>query len=724
MVSPRYKKNILFKNDPVGDIAIMDDLGSEIKTLEERNKSWKFPRLGLYASVELEQRLKKRYCERFYEHFDADTHIKIESVIAEGGWQQNDYAPVIEYIPFITRRINLIKARFSGADTQMLSTFPVPDYTLILANAKRTAQMDDIANGYKNAFINYLIWQDDVERLNKSLSAMQRLLGNYFHENQGDLRWLVQWVDKQQDAGAITLNHYWQSNSADDGSVTVARAFTGKGRRLISRFVTDELEQAVEQPLWIARAKSQFVPWYKNAYYGAWMIFCEKFGQGASLFKTEDEWMIVIDRLTGNASPYEDLLKTLETELFPEKHDIWPSLELNADTDSYFQDWLAHIKDFNLIRQAALADAVADNKAADKMANRISFKGNTAAKLALGAMTGTEMGMAKEAYKRYQTALVRFSGISTSTLRAYEVARAGFEDDPAQAKSAILAAKRSIDNIRSALGRKDTNSATTRQDAFWCLLTQPVDALWKYSVLKAGCHLQKLWDEEVLVETQGVYDRHRLVALLFGEKGYVDRFTQKNARPFIQLNSRRGYHARGLEGCQIAFRPEYLKFLESGKKWETASGGQTQSSYIVDVMAYPTDVNIDARVKPHMTQLVVQSAQGDMALVNRQYPIGEKFNWSPTTCGDVSLQIMLGDITLTKKYTGYCAFGKFLSEFKNGKKVFTGLDFPEFAPDFYRMGVRQIEVLYHFQLSQVNPILRLLKSAPGRPPTNIISCSG
>ncbi len=144
----------------------------------------------------------------------------------------------------------------------------------------------------------------------------------------------------------------------------------------------------------------------------------------------------------------------------------------------------------------------------------------------------------------------------------------------------------------------------------------------------------------------------------------------------------------------------------------------------LNVVAYPTDVNIDARVKPHMTQLVVQSAQGDMALVNRQYPIEEKFNWSPATCGDVSLQIMLGDITLTKKYTGYCAFGKFLSEFRNGKKVFTGLDFPEYATDFYRLGVREIEVLYRFQRSQVKPILRLLKSAPGRPPANIIACTG
>ncbi len=723
LVSPEFKKTILFKNDPVNDIGIMDKFGREIMALEERNKHWRFPRLGLSASLKLEQNLKKRYCERFYEHFDADTHVKIESRIANGGWEQNNWAPAVRYIPFITRRINLIKAKFDSADAKKLNAAPHPDYAVILSQDEKPKDMREVAAGYKNAFVNYLVWQGDIEILNKSMVGMQRLLRNYFDENQGNLQWLVQWSNEQMGDKAITLNHYWRSNATDDELVSVYPAFTLEGRRLIGRYVVDELEKAAEQPLWIVKAKARFVPWYKNAYYGSWMAFCQNFGQAVSLFKTQGEWAAAIERLTGEESPYAALMETLEAELVPASKDGWPSLELSSDEDKQFQDWVARIRNFGVIRRAAAGDAVTDNKVADKLANKVSSKTRLAADIALGSMAETELAKAREAYKLYQTALGGFSGIAASPHRAYEVAREGFEDDPAQAKSPVWAAQRSVDHLRKNIGCKTVSHAETDNDPFWCLLTQPVDQLWKFAVSQAGCHLQKLWDEEVLVETQGVSDRHRLVALLFGDKGFVDRYTQTHAKPFIKLNSRRGYHARSLRGYKIPFRSAYFNFIASGKKWVTESGGQVQSNYVVDVKAYPTDVNIDARVKPHMTQLVVQGAQGDMVLINRQYPIQEKFNWSPATSGNVTLKIMLGDITLTKKYTGFCAFGKFLNEFKNGKKTFTGVDFPQFASEFYRMGVREIEVLYRFQASQINPIVRMLKSAPGRAPTNIISCS-
>ena len=720
-VSPVYKQSLVFKNDAVSDIAMMADFGHEINALEERNHNWRFPRLGLYASRELEQRLKKLYCTRFYEHFDADTHIRIESQIANGGWQQDDGAQAVRYIPFLVRRINLIKAKFQGADAERLAKLPDPGYDLMLAGDKSTADMAAIAGGYKSAFINYLIWQTDVESLNKSLSGMQRLLRNYFHDNQGDLQWLVQWANRKTEGPSITLNHFWRSNGADAGMVSVEAAFTARGRELIRSFVEDELEKAVEQHLWIARSKTRFAVWYKEMYYGQWMAFCQNFGKGLDLFQTGDERTVALERLTGDDSPYLELLGTMGTELFPAQGNGWPSMALTGDEELPYATWLSEIRNFGVLRQAIGSEAVTDNKAMARVAGRTSFKGKEAVRLALGALDESKLAKAKQAYKNYQEALGGFRGIGASTTHAYEVAREGFEDNSGDAKSSVLAALRSIDTLHSALGNSSAIKTDDGKEPFLHLLTQPVDLLWDSTVARAGSHLQKLWDEEVLVETQGIYDRHRLVTLLFGDKGYVDRFVQKRLQPFVTLNSRRGYHARNLRGCKIPFRSELFKFMAQGKRWERTSGGEIKSNYAVEVTAFPTDVNIDARVKPHMTRLEVQSAQGNMVLINRQYPIEEKFNWSPATCGDVTLQIMLGDIILTRKYEGYCAFGKFLSDFKSGKKTFTSADFPEHAPEFYRMGVREIEVLYRFEASQVNPILRLLKSAPGRPPANIIA---
>jgi type VI secretion system protein ImpL len=723
-VSPQYKKTILFKNDPLSDIAMMDDFGREIKSLETVNKKWKAPRLGLFASVTLERNLKKRYCKRFFEHFETDIHTRIGSRVAEDGWQQNDHAPAVRYIPFITRHVNLIRARIEGADERKLHALPSPDYSVILADADPRAEMPEIAGGYTNAFINYLVWQQDVEGLNRTLADMQALLRNYFIDNHGDLRWLAQWAGSRLRDKTVTLNQFWKSRTPDDGTVSVDPAFTRQGRDLIGRYVTGELEKAVEQPMWIAKAKNQFVGWYKNAYFGRWMTYCRNFDQGMALFKTEEDYAEIIERLTGTASPYDKLFDTLDEELAPEGDNQWPSLELDAEADKHFLEWLADIKKFSVIRKAVASDAVTDNKAVEKLADRVSFRGKTTARLALGAMAETELARAKEAFKRYRSALGGFSGTAASTSRAYEIARQGFEDDPAQAESAVWATQKSIESLRHLLGRSFSRETGAAKKPFWGLLTQPLDLLWKYTVDRAGCHLQRRWDEQVLAEIQGVNDRQRLVALLFGDKGLVDRFNQKQARPFIKLSSRRGYHARTLRECRIPFRRSYFGFLVSGKKWARESGGQVRSNYPVDVVALPTDVNNEAKIKPHMTQLVVQSDQGDMELVNRQYPIEAKFNWAPAACGDVLLQIMLGDIALTKRYTGYCAFGKFLRDFRGGRKVFTVRDFPEYAPAFHRMAVREIEVVYRFQPSQVEPILRLLKSAPGRPPTTIIACSG
>jgi type VI secretion system protein ImpL len=724
LISPQFRKPILFKNDPVADIGIMAAFGRDIRTLEEHNNSRRFPHLGLFAAQKLELDLKKRYCKRYYEHFDADTHLRIESRIADGGWQQDDYAPAARFIPLITRRINLLKVCFSGDGAGHLASLPDPDYTAFLENRELPARTEELTQKHKTAFLDYLIWQSDPEPLNASLTAMQRLLRNYFQENQGDLRWLVRWASEQPDSKAITLNYYWQNPAADKDTVVVPPAFTCKGRQHISRFVTGELEKAVDQKAWIAVPKAGFAVWYRNAYYTSWMEFCKNFGKGVTLFRSEDARAGVIQRLTGEQSPYTALLDTLTGELSPASPQQWPSLEPAGDEEARFREMLSQIKDFASVRRALAADTGSDTKATEKLTRALSPKARAAAEMAMYGMAGTDLAKATRAYQRYRAALSGFDGMTASSLGAYEVARQGFMDDPAQAESPVLSAYKAVTTLRTVLGETQNAAGGSAQDAFWCLFTQPVDQLWKYAVTNAGCHLQKLWDEHVLVEIQGVSDRQRLAALLFGDQGCVDQYTRTHARPFMQLNSKRGYYAKTLKGCKIPFRQEYFRFMEQGKKWASESGGPVQAGYVVDVLAFPTDVNSDARVKPHLTQLVVENTQGDMSLVNRQYPIEAKFNWSPSSCGDVSLQIMLGDITLTKKYTGYCAFGKFLADFKNGKRTFTGVDFPEFSPEFYRLGVREIEVHYRFEASQIKPIVRLLTSAPGRPPVNIVGCSG
>lgn len=721
-VSEKFKKPLVFNNDPIDDVSLMADFSHEIKMVEMRNQNWRMPRLGLHASLSLEQILKKRYCQRFKDHFDSVINKNIESRIANGGWEQNDYAPAVKYLPFVVRRINMIQARFDGAEVLQLEEMPAPNFAMMMHGADLPALEEEISGRYTHAYINYLVWQEDMEALNGTLVGLQRLVQNYFHDNQGDLRWLVAWANQASTEPAITLNQFWYSDGDDTQLASIGPAFTATGRQRIGDFVTNELEKAVEQPLWVVKPKEEFVPWYKAAYYGAWVDFSMNFGKARTLFKDTDRWGLTIQRLASEDSPYLALIKAMDAQLLTAESDTWPSIAPDAENDVQLQQWLAHLKDFGIIRNAVASEAVTENKAAEQVTRRLGHKTRIAAKIAMAGMAESKLAKGKQAYKLYQEALQNFDGISVSGTQAYDVAKSGFEDNPALARSPVFAAQKAVQKIQATMAEKGGRPIETAQNPFWHLITEPVDVLWQYSVQQAGCHLQNLWDQEVLVKTEGVYDRNQLVSLLFGDKGYADKFVHKHVGPFVKRSSRRGYYSKKLRGCAIPFKSNYFSFMKKGDRWLTVAAGQGKS-HVVNVVAFPTDINIEARVKPHMTRLVMEGINGSTVLENRQYPIEKKFIYSSAQSGDVTLSIMLGDITLTRKYTGYGAFGKFLKDFKRGRQVFTVADFPEYRHEFNRLGVRTIEVSYQFQSGQIAPIIRQLNTTPGRPPATIISCS-
>lgn len=732
-VSSEYKKTILFTNDPIDDISVMAKFGQEIKAVEARNRDWKMPRLGLSASLELEKILKKRYCERFKDHFDIGINRRIESKIANGGWTQNDYAPAIQFIPFVVRRINMIKGKFNGADAEALAKFPAPNFAMMIHGDKLPSLEQEIADRYKHAYVNYLIWQQNVEELNTTLVGLQALLKNYFYESQGDLRWLIGWANQNQPGKAITLNRFWRSDASDSELPYIGPVYTVDGRQLISEFVLNELEKAVEQPLWLVKPKELFLTQYREGFYGAWTNFSLNFGQAKTLFPGRDQWASVIDRFSTDDSPYLELLQTMEKQLLEAIDDKWPSLKADAEKDPRTHRWLAQIRDFGVIRAAMAGDVVSGNKeVANEISKKMSHRTRLVAKLASSGMAESKLAKGKDAFKLYQQALQGFDGISSSRSHAYSVAKAGFEDDQGESKSALFKTDRAIDKIRVALTPKNGRKPDIKNDPFWCLLIDPINELWRFSVDQAGDHLQYLWDREVLVKIEDVSDRQRLSEMLFGGQGFVDNFIQKHAGPFVERSSSRGYHSKKMRGCAIPFKSSYFSFMKSGKRWLAASASgsgsnATAKDHRVTISAFPTDVNIEAHIKPHMTRLTIENIDGDDVLENKQYPIEKTFTWSSNKSGDVTVQIMLGDITLTRKYTGSCAFCKFVRDFRGGKRTFTVRDFPGYRHEFERLGVNKIAVAYKFEHRQIVPILRELNKidiTPGRPPSTIISARG
>ena len=116
----------------------------------------------------------------------------------------------------------------------------------------------------------------------------------------------------------------------------------------------------------------------------------------------------------------------------------------------------------------------------------------------------------------------------------------------------------------------------------------------------------------------------------------------------------------------------------------------------------------------------MQCADKTLLLANLNYPVKKIIEWSPQSCGDVVFKIKIGDLILTKKYTGHLAFAKFLRDFEKGSRSFYSSEFPNEEADLKRMGIRYIRANYSFQGHE--PVIGLFRTGPGKVPEVIVAC--
>jgi type VI secretion system protein ImpL len=149
-----------------------------------------------------------------------------------------------------------------------------------------------------------------------------------------------------------------------------------------------------------------------------------------------------------------------------------------------------------------------------------------------------------------------------------------------------------------------------------------------------------------------------------------------------------------------------------------------QNSYKVRLEGLPTDSNPDATISPHATKLEMNCKSGGQSLDNYNYPVSRTFEWSPTECGDVNLRIVIGDLVLTREYTGNRSFQRFLRDFGDGQHTFYRTDFPDQDTDLKRLGIKFIKVKYRISGGGAVTSLQNTESSAVRVPEVIVSCSG
>jgi type VI secretion system protein ImpL len=691
-VSHQFAKPPVLQGEILTDLATMDRFRQAILRVEEENRSWKVPRFGLHESIKVEAGLKQKYCALFQKSFLAAFDKQMEGVFA----QLTDSVPdeaIGPYVGHLVRRIGLLKARLGSQDLETLQKKPQPSYEPPMGAGQKAAP-PEVKKIFGSLYLSYLVWRSDTAEIHKEISILQSWLKRLLGLKGSRLQWLVVWANGQ-DLIPLSLKDFWGGGEAKPGETIMTPAFTRKGKEMMDAFLK-EVETAPPDPLMLANQRAEFEKWYQKACFDAWYQFGVFFPKGVERLRGKQDWQQMATKMSTEQGPYFEFLNRLAQELEP--YSKGENIPL----------WVSQVYQLQTAKAAGPAGGLLA-KAAEE-GKKLIAKGKKT--LGREGAEAVEFPQAFKAYQDYRGALTALAPVGASRNQAFQLAAQVFGEDPATSKAPFFTAQAAVTKLKAAMpGGKAAEGVVAK------LIAGPLEFFGYYLRMEAACYIQNQWEQVVLAETQGATDQ-QAAQLLFGQEGPVWKFVKGPAAPFIGWSVQKGHYAKEGAGGAIPFDPAFFTFLrQSAASKQTAA---KSSSYTIQVKAMPTAANPQARMQPQSTRLELQCGGSAQSLVNFNYPVSKSFQWSPDTCGDVLLQIEVGDVILKKKYTGYQAFPEFLKDFKGGIRTFFAKEFPEEKAALDRLGIQYIRLKYEFSGDQ--PVVGKFVALPKEAPRNIVKC--
>ncbi|UFS70722.1 type VI secretion system protein ImpL [Geomonas sp. RF6] len=661
------------KGELVADMGIMEQYRRMIISVEEKNRDWWVPRFWLVESLKVEGELKAKYCRQFRERFLASFDRTMGDSIALFTPGTPDEVAG-QYMVHLTRRINLLKLRLQNAAFEKLASRPLPSY--VFASLPQ-GEGSDIGRRFGSQYLNYLLWRGDSAEISGEITVLQSLLKHIVAVKGASLRWLPEWVNRQGIAPPLTLQSFWGGSRPAGDDVVLPPAFTKKGRDAALGFV-EELKGAYPEPGIFEREEGSFQSWYRDSCYASWVRFASAFPKGEERLNGAREWKAVAEVMATEQGPYFAFLNRAAAEL-----------EAFGPPDS-MPPLLQQIFQYRLLK-AASAAASGGAKGVEAGKNLTAKVGDLIGKPVVGSATAQSGLAAAKAVQEYQGALSAIAPAARSRTQAFQMASQVFSEDATVSKSPFYLAYDASQRLKGEIGGGHPDEGFTR------LQSGPLHFLWHYVQKEAACAVQTQWEEQVLKEAQGATDP-QMLQYLVAQEGPVWKFVG-SLGAFQGWSPARGYYSKTALGGTLGFEPSFFSFLSKGAKAKVAlaqAPAAKPATAPVTIKGFPTDANPEARVKPQGTHLELQCASGAQSMENLNYPVSKTFIWSGDSCGDVTFQIDIGDVVLTRQYHGPGAFPAFLKEFQGGRHTFYSHDFPRERVALERMGVRYIRANYQF----------------------------
>lgn len=683
----------VLQGDPVSDVILMDRFRESILRMEEKNSGWWLPRFYLHESMTVETRIKEAYCKQFEEGMLGAYDKRMAERM--GGFSVATPDTVLgRHLAHMIRRINLLHARLNGEDLAALQARPQPSYDTFVQEEHHPL-MPELQGRLEYLYHYDLIWQRDHNRINQEIIYLQTWIKQILAMKQNDLSCLIAMVNADPSLKSVTLADFWGGASDPADDITIAPAFTLKGKDAIDMYIR-EMESAIPDPLVIAGAKQTFQKDYRKQYLDAWEAFSAQMPEGANRLTEKADWYKIIDRIKTGQDPYFSYLSRVKDEIAP----------FAGDAD---RAWVSLVNEFGLLKQAATAQGAIPktgilSKAAEKGKTMLSKVEKATGDLDGSALMESKL-TAMAALKDYQKALVEITNAVTTRKEAYEITARTFDEQAASSPVPFLTTRNALRTMEA-----NVQAGAGRSEMFWVLVSGPHLFLWDFVCRETACHIDKLWEEKVLVEIEGISDPDKVTAIALGEKGPAMDFVKGPIAPFIDRSLKQGFYAKRVLGREIKFKPDFLTYLTQGTKevrvaqaaksdTEDTPAPETPLMFNgnVTVKALPTDVNPDAGIRPQATTLEVKCGNDIVQLTNLNYPVRKVFEWSSQACDEVVFTVEIGSIVLRKIYKGNMGFPSFLSEFGDGTRRLYPRDFPQDEASLRRFNIQYIQVNYQFE---------------------------
>ena len=721
----RGKLETKFSGRLEDDVSALERFSETVVLLENRD-DWKSRWMVATTNMdELKNRLKRSYTENFRKYVlpiaDANAQADAERVLIND--PDNEFPRLMRNL---VRYINLLDAAQRGADRDALLAMPQQQHV-----SRYSPAFYGSLNGL---YISNLAWSAPADPYVPARLRTERQVLNRLAFNDPALTWVTGFPLADVNLKPLTVGTLWGRPekllgivAPPKGSLYVSEAFTKAGKKEIDSFLS-EMEKSIDDgPKFLAQ-RSAFEVWYQQRRLESWQKFVSGFTDSERILKGELEWRAALGAISGSQGAHFQLMDRLNEEFSGDPADSLPS-------------WVRLSRELGELRRQAARSGVAGD--ALNVVGTINTVGGKAIKEVLSGATKqgedtlkNNLGAVVTLQKFLKDLNAVTAEVSTGTGKAYQAAADfhGFVTDPAVKASGLQAAAEGLVGLRKLVGY-----TTTNDEIIWQLMGGPLRFVLSYTFEQASCSLQSEWGSKVDWPLQTAPNMASMVDQLYGAKGTVWAFADGPAKPFLQRDANKFSVVQTL-GYSVPFTRQFLPMLNdaAGKRVEQLVGQQRaeqqdQSEKLaiqknqlqnqqaitqveralaeikqktdllkaqvlqLSIVAQPTNVNAGAKAKPFLTVLTVQCAAGARVINNYNFPVSDGFAWGEKQCGEVTLQIKIEDLVLTKKYPGSNGMVKFLQDFRDGARQFNVDEFPAARTRLDALGVRQISLRYNFE---------------------------